>query len=150
MNPKIKLHEIRLLQAKYSINESFVSNEKSQGDEPVQIKMGCWHSYDKEKRRLKVKLTASCNAVEMPYEFDVTMGGIFSLDSDPEDRHVEGIANVYCAAIIFPYLRECVSNLVSRGGDDPLYLPVINFVENYKDSKKQDLDSPTKEVIESP
>jgi len=42
------------------------------------------------------------------------------------------LKNVNCRAIIFPYLREYISDLTKRAGFTPLFLPPFNFVEANK------------------
>ncbi|NIG99161.1 MAG: protein-export chaperone SecB [Buchnera aphidicola (Periphyllus acericola)] len=45
--------------------------------------------------------------------------------------------NVYCPNILFPYIRECVSNLTSRGGFPQLNLEPVNFDSIFlKENKK--------------
>ena len=139
MNNKFIVDEIRLIQAKYSLREAEAKEDDnaSGGDSPVKIQIGCGYHYNKETRNLKVMVKASSNEPGLPYEFEAEMGGSFLFESQPTEKELEQLAKINCPAIVFPYLREFVSDLISRGGDEPLYLPVVNFVKFYKDSKKK-------------
>lgn len=73
----------------------------------------------------------------MPFFFNAKMRGVFRFEEGFDEDMLEKFQNINCPAIIFPYLRETVSDIVRRGGFQPLYLPVVNFVEFWKKSKKE-------------
>jgi len=60
------------------------------------------------------------------YLVEVQQGGIFHVNNFPEDQmgHMMG---AYCPNILFPYAREVVSDLVSKGGFPQLLLTPVNF-----------------------
>lgn len=57
---------------------------------------------------------------------EVCQAGVFSLIhfEEPELSHVLG---TYCLNILYPYAREAVSDLVTKGGFQPLLLAPVNF-----------------------
>lgn len=57
---------------------------------------------------------------------EVQQGGAFTLRgfNDQQRGHMLGS---FCPNILYPYARELVSNLASRGGYPPLYLSPVNF-----------------------
>lgn len=68
-----------------------------------------------------------------PLNAEVVIGGLFGLSAKPDDPAIVArLAEINCAAIVFPYLRENVADLTRRAGLAPLHLPPINFVELYK------------------
>lgn len=76
---------------------------------------------------LKVTVTATLEGTEdVAYLVEVTYGGIFTMKdfSEEQKKHV---MNTTCPNILFPYVREAVSELVNRGGFPTLYLAPINF-----------------------
>jgi preprotein translocase subunit SecB len=60
------------------------------------------------------------------YLVEVHQAGIFGLRNFPEDeaRHMLG---AYCPEVLFPYAREVVSDLVSKGSFPHLLLAPVNF-----------------------
>lgn len=74
---------------------------------------------------LKVVVQAN-NAGETAFIVDVTQSGIFLIDSVEEDR-LPYILGAYCPNILFPFLREAVNDLVTKGSFPQLLLTPINF-----------------------
>lgn len=61
---------------------------------------------------------------------DVQQAGAFTVQNFPEEGVKEILATT-CATVLFPYAREAVSNLATRGGFPQLVLPPINFDAMY-------------------
>lgn len=57
---------------------------------------------------------------------EVKQTGIFTIDCDNEEQ-LAPILQAYCPSILFPYSREAISGLVSRGGFPQLTLEPVNF-----------------------
>ena len=74
---------------------------------------------------LKVVVQAN-NAGETAFIVDVTQAGIFLVDEVEEER-LPYILGAYCPNILFPFLREAVNDLVTKGSVPQLHLTPINF-----------------------
>lgn len=74
---------------------------------------------------LKVIVEAK-NAGETAFIVDVTQSGIFLVDGVEDDR-LPYILGAYCPNILFPFLREAVNELVTKGSFPQLLLTPINF-----------------------
>ena len=74
---------------------------------------------------LKVVVQAT-NEGETAFIVDVTQSGIFLIDGVEEDR-LPYILGAYCPNILFPFLRESVNDLVTKGSFPQLLLTPINF-----------------------
>ncbi len=61
---------------------------------------------------------------------EVAQAGIFQIRNLPTDN-IEPILGVACPNIVFPYLRETVSDLITRAGFPPVLLAPINFEAMY-------------------
>ncbi len=61
-----------------------------------------------------------------PYHVDVAYRGDFLLASDLQGLDKKLLSSTNCAAILFPYLRQTVSDLTSRGTNGAIFLPPIN------------------------
>lgn len=67
---------------------------------------------------------------------EVKQAGIFQIRNVPTDE-LEPILAVMCPNILFPYLREVVSNVAVHGGFAPVLLNPINFDALYQQQKQQ-------------
>ena len=74
---------------------------------------------------LKVVVQAT-NESETAFIVDVTQSGIFLVDGVEEDR-LPYVLGAYCPNILFPFLREAVNDLVTKGSFPQLLLTPINF-----------------------
>ena len=65
--------------------------------------------------------------------------GIFQIKNIPSGD-LEPILGVACPNILFPYAREAIDNLVTRGSFPPLMLAPVNFDALYQQAVKQAQD----------
>lgn len=63
--------------------------------------------------------------------------GIFRIGNVPGDE-VEPVLSVLCPNIVFPYLRETISDTVTRAGFPPVILNPVNFEAIYHQKKQQE------------
>ncbi|MGH8687456.1 MAG: protein-export chaperone SecB [Burkholderiales bacterium] len=67
---------------------------------------------------------------------EVAQAGIFALRNVP-DADLEPLLAVACPTILYPYARETVSDLVTRGGFPPVLLAPVSFESLYAQRKQQ-------------
>lgn len=67
---------------------------------------------------------------------EVAQAGIFSLRNVPE-ADLERLLAVACPTILYPYARETVSDLVTRGGFPPVLLQPVSFEALYAQRGQQ-------------
>jgi preprotein translocase subunit SecB len=74
---------------------------------------------------ISLTLTAKNNE-QNAYLVEVQQAGIFTIDgfSEEELAHMLG---TFCPNILFPYARETISELVTKGGFPHMYLAPVNF-----------------------
>ena len=70
------------------------------------------------------------------YLVEATQVGVFGVTGFP-DPEMGPLLGSYCPTVLFPYLREIVSELVSKGGFPPLLLNPVNFDALYAQHVKQ-------------
>lgn len=73
---------------------------------------------------------------------EVEEAGIFQIRNIPAEE-LEPILAVMCPNILFPYLREVVSDVVVRGGFSPVLLSPVNFDAIYQQQKQAQSETPT-------
>ncbi len=74
---------------------------------------------------LTVTVTVKC-ADTTAYLVEVSQAGIFSLTGF-SDQEMGPMLGSFCPNILFPYAREVVSDLVTKGGFPQLLLAPVNF-----------------------
>lgn len=84
---------------------------------------------------LTINVTAT-NADKIAYIVEVKQAGAFLVDL-PDAAHLEQVLATHCPTILFPYAREVISDLVSRGTFPQLLLQPMNFDAIYADASKR-------------
>ncbi|XZG69994.1 protein-export chaperone SecB [Chitinibacteraceae bacterium HSL-7] len=69
---------------------------------------------------------------------EVTQSGLFTIENVPESE-LDPLLGIGCPSILFPYLREAVSDLTTRAGFPPLVLQPINFEAVYMQQRAQQI-----------
>ena len=78
---------------------------------------------------LTVTVTAKAGDKTM-FLVEVAQAGIFQLRNVPESD-LEPLLATACPNILFPYVREAVSDVINRAGFPPVYLAPVNFEAIY-------------------
>ncbi len=84
---------------------------------------------------LGVTATASNDQGQTAFLVELQQAGIFLLDGF-SDTEVDHLTKAYCPNILFPYAREAISDLSTRGGFPPLVLQPVNFDAMYAQQKQ--------------
>ena len=80
---------------------------------------------DMYQSSITVTITAKAGDKVM-FLVECTQGGIFRIQNVPQDQ-LPMVLGIGCPNIVFPYLRETVSDVVTRAGFPPLILNPVNF-----------------------
>jgi preprotein translocase subunit SecB len=93
-----------------------------------------------------LNLTVTVKAGEKTaFLIEVHQGGIFAIKGFTKDK-LSYMLNSYCPNILFPYARETVSSIVTRGGFQALWLSPLNFDALYAQRLQQQQEKkPTNE-----
>lgn len=67
---------------------------------------------------------------------EVTYAGIFTIKGF-EDEQFDQVVNSFCPNVLFPYMRETVTDMVSRGSFPQLVLAPVNFDALYHQQLEQ-------------
>lgn len=86
---------------------------------------------------VEVKVTATAeNDGETAFLVEVVQGGIFHIKGVEGDQ-LKHMLGAFCPNILFPYVRETVDQLVTKGSFPALMLAPINFDALYQQSQAQ-------------
>jgi preprotein translocase subunit SecB len=84
---------------------------------------------------LNVTVTAKINDKTV-FLVEVSYGGVFQIRHLPAGD-LDPVLGVTCPNILFPYVREVVSDTVSRAGFPPVILHPMNFEAIYQAKREQ-------------
>lgn len=134
----MSIEEIKLLDCSYSMKD-IEEADNSPDDEvsPVSMDIACGNNYFKDDLRLIITLEVICDAPSLPFRFNVKYGASYILSQDPDEDELDRFVNVICPFQIIPYVREFVSELTRRAGNEPLFIPPMNFIAMNKARKKK-------------
>lgn len=67
---------------------------------------------------------------------EASQAGIFQIRNVP-DEELEPVMAIACPNILFPYVRETVSDIINRAGFQPILLAPVNFETLYRQRLEQ-------------
>lgn len=114
----------------------FLQRENPQIDLQLQTKAA---QLEEGVFEVEVTVTVTAKVTEkdqVMFLIEAKQAGIFQVRNMPA-ADMEGILAVMCPNILYPYLREVVSDVAVRGGFAPVLLNPINFEAIYQQQKQQ-------------
>ena len=82
-------------------------------------------------------ITLTCTVNERTvYLAEVEQAGIFGL-AGFDDRTLDMMLGTYCPNVLFPYVRQSISDLITAGGFPPFYMQPINFEALYAEGLRR-------------
>lgn len=80
-------------------------------------------------------VTVTCKVGEKTaYLCEVQQAGVFGCVGFDEAQ-LDAVLGTYCPHVLFPYVRQIISDLIQSGGFPPLFLQPINFEQVYAESQ---------------
>lgn len=77
---------------------------------------------------------------EQMFLIEIDQAGIFQMKNIPADQ-MDVLQNIECPNILFPFLREAVSDLSTRAGFLPVLLAPVNFAYLYQQKQQAQVTS---------
>ena len=114
----------------------FLQRENPQIDLQLQTKAA---QLEEGVFEVEVTVTVTAKLAEkeqVMFLIEAKQAGIFQVRNMPP-AETEGVLAVMCPNILYPYLREVVSDVAVRGGFAPVLLNPINFEALYQQQKQQ-------------
>lgn len=84
---------------------------------------------------LKITVTAKQNE-KTAFLVELTQSGIFTV-AGFEQENLRGMLAAFCPETLFPFAREAIAELVSKGGFPPMLLAPVNFNALYMQQAQQ-------------
>ena len=104
----------------------------------LEVQLAAGHSHVSEAYyEVTVTATVTARAGEKTlFLAEATQAGIFSARNFPKEE-LEPLLGIACPNILYPYLREAISDLVTRGGFPPVLLAPVSFEAIYMQKLQQ-------------
>jgi preprotein translocase subunit SecB len=84
-----------------------------------------------------LSVTATCKVGDKTaYLAEVEQAGIFGI-AGFDDANRDAVLGTYCPNVLFPYVRQIISDLVQNGGFPPFFLQPINFDALYAEQQRR-------------
>ena len=77
---------------------------------------------------------------------EASQAGIFTARNIPQ-QELEPVLGIACPNILFPYVREVISDTVVRAGFPPVILSPVNFEAIYAQQRGQQQQEPAVQII---
>ena len=104
--------------------------EQQQPQIDVQIESG-ESRFQQDYYEVTLSVTVTARAGErILFLAEAVQAGIFAMRNIPE-ADLGPLLGIACPTVLFPYVRETISDLVTRGGFPPLLLSPISFEQLY-------------------
>lgn len=117
-------------------NSPQVFLEKWEPDVSLQLSNGAT-SLNETTHEVVLTLTVTAKQKDKTaYLIEVQQAGIFNMTGYEKDQ-LAAMVGSYCPHVLFPYAREAVSDIVTRGGFPQLLLAPINFDALYQQHMEQ-------------
>lgn len=84
---------------------------------------------------LDVNVTATVDDATA-FLVEVQQAGIFTIAGFSEEN-LNGMLGAYCPEVLFPFVREVIADLISKGGFPQLLLTPVNFNALYAEQMQQ-------------
>jgi preprotein translocase subunit SecB len=135
---QLKIHKLYIKEASFEIPDSSNSFRQEWSPE-LNVELHTQTKALAEKNTHDVVLTVKCtvsNQQKPAFIVEVQQAGIFEIIATNEAELHQTLGTL-CPNLLYPYLREVVSNLVLKGGFPQLSLAPINFELIYQQQLAQ-------------
>jgi preprotein translocase subunit SecB len=119
--------DIRLYTLKYAITTA--QRSENQTEIPIKTDYTYQSFHDEPRQTFRVLLGVHIYGEFLPYTLQVDVLGTFVFDHAPDTKEEQTFTTITSPTMLFPYLREIVSDTTQRAGHPPVYLHPVNFYE---------------------
>lgn len=128
----IDFKNYRIIKMYYERNKSFKNIDK--GKDTISPRFSV-HINDSNKDKAIIQLSVKIDENNFPFKLEASLEGMFAYNSDEDATNIgkKVFFSRNAVAILFPYLRSCVSSLTNLSNENrALILPAMNIVELLK------------------
>lgn len=127
--PTIQINQLLLERATFAHPPGFLSLPALPIQAPRDIQISLQTQIDSANKQFLVRLQLAATSVSgsPSYDLDVSLIGLFAISEFPATDITKQLA-VTGGTILFPFAREAIANLTSRGRFGPIWLQPVNLV----------------------
>ena len=137
-----------MIQRLYIKNSSFETTQtpaifQKQWEPELNLELNTGHvELEPSVYEVTLRVTATVkNKEETAFLVEVQQAGVFTVNV-PDGEQLGHILGSFCPGILFPYVRETISSLVTKGSFPPLVLSPINFDALYMQKMQAHQEQP--------
>jgi len=132
----MKLNKVYIDDINFSINKNF----QPTSNEPIDLKCSFKREVIKmDEDNAAVVISFIINqASTKPFFGSLKAVGLFQLEKWESSEIKKDIIRINGASILFPYLRNAVSNITCLMDVPPYVLPVMNIIKLFNDDKREE------------
>jgi preprotein translocase subunit SecB len=140
--PSLQIEKLYVKDSSLEVpNAPQVFTQQVQPEVEVQINTGAMQ-FAEGYFEVTVAATVTARAADrVLFLAEASQAGIFSLRNIPADQ-LDALLGIACPQILFPYLREAISDMVTRGGFPPVLLSPVSFEALFMQRRQQQAQQP--------
>ena len=127
-HPGIRLVQVFLEKASFKHGPGFLDlpQEAEPNVKQLAVSLETGLTADKSAALIRARVRTKPRARSL-YEFDVTMTALFERDAKTPNMPLDQYVSMAGWTLIFPFLREAVANITTRGRFGPVWLNPFNL-----------------------
>ncbi len=141
--PGIEIAQIVVERAQFAHREDYLSLPSNTQVSPLPLRLKARFGLDANKKNGNIKLEVVTDEEQKPlYILNLVLVALIRVEEGAANMSLERYAAVNGAAMLFPFVRELVANLTSRGRFGPVWLHPINLVAGARTNSAPGADKP--------
>lgn len=135
--PTIQINQLLLERATFAHPPGFLSLPALPLQMPGDIQVTLQTQIDSANKQFLVRLQLAATSVSgsPSYDIDVSLVGVFAISEFPATDITKQLA-VTGGTILFPFARETIANLTSRGRFGPIWVQPVNLLAAVEAAEK--------------
>lgn len=134
LQPQLGLERIYTKDISFEVPNTEVFTKQWQPETDVSISTSD-NDLDEDYKEVVLTVSVTAKLVEsVAFIAEVQQAGIFLMRNIPE-ADMPHLLQAYCPNILFPYAREAISDIVTRGSFPQLLLAPVNFEQAFLQSQ---------------
>ena len=131
-DPRLSLQRLFIKQSSFDARKSHsILKQKWVPEGNIELKVNHAALDEENSFEVTLHLTFSMQSNKrLAYVAEITQAGIFEI-ANFEKAQQEQLLNAYCPTMLYPFLREALSHMVTQGGFPQMLLAPINFDAMY-------------------
>lgn len=136
LQPQLGLERIYVKDVSFEVPKAEVFTKEWQPELDISLATNAEKLDDDHYQVVLTVNVTNNNGGSVAYVAEVQQAGIFLMKNIPEND-MPHLLSAYCPNILFPYAREVISDLVTRGSFPQLLLAPVNFDQAYMQAQQQ-------------